>query len=233
MKSLYRKMKILLKVLLGKEINYKSQLNLPMKWYGHNGAGFFVYEDKLSANSIVYSIGVGEDISFDRELIKRFGCTIYGFDPTPKSIEFIKKQSGLTNYIFNSYGLYNKDGFIEFYLPEDDKYVSGASFNRWKYDTQVIKPIKVPVKKFSSIVAELGHKRIDVLKMDIEGAEYNVIDDILSSDVTIDQILVEFHHRFSGIGIKKTIDCINKLNVAGYKIAKVSASREEYSFLKN
>ena len=34
--------------------------------------------------------------------------------------------------------------------------------------------------------------------MDIEGAEYDVIDDILNSNIRIHQILVELHHRFPG-----------------------------------
>ena len=38
--------------------------------------------------------------------------------------------------------------------------------------------------------------RIDILKMDIEGAEYDVIDDIINSPVPIAQVLIEFHHRF-------------------------------------
>jgi FkbM family methyltransferase len=232
MKVLYRKLKILFRVLMRKELLYKSQLNIPMKWYGNTGAGFFVNEDNLDANSIIYSIGVGEDISFDRELIKRFGCKVYGFDPTPKSIDFIKKQSDLSNYFFYPYGLFNKDGFIEFYLPDDSRYVSGSFLNRWNYNAAVKKPIQVPVKKFSSIIAELNHHKIDVLKMDIEGAEYDVVDDILNSGVIIDQIVVEFHHRFPGVGINKTIDFINKLNSAGYKISKISESKEEYSFFQ-
>jgi FkbM family methyltransferase len=232
MRKLYRKIKLLFRILSGKEVVFKKQVDKPMKWYGVEGAGFFVFEDNLSNNSIVYSFGVGEDISFDTELIKRFDCKIYAFDPTPKSIKYIDSQPKSDNFIFNPYGLYNEDGFIKFYLPENPDYVSGTSYNRWNYNEKIIKPIEVPVKKFSSITKQLGHKKIDILKIDIEGSEYDVIDDILNSDVIIDQILVEVHHRFPGVSIKKTIDLVDKLNAAGYKIAKVSESHEEYSFLK-
>jgi FkbM family methyltransferase len=232
MKKLYRKVKLFFRILTGTEVNYKKQIDKSMKWYGNEGAGFFVFEDNLSDKSIVYSFGVGEDISFDVELIKRFDCKIYAFDPTPKSIRFIEGRQKSDNFIFNPYGLYNKDGFIKFYLPENSDYVSGTSYNRWNYNEKIIKPIEVPVKKFSSITKQLGHNKIDILKMDIEGAEYDVIDDILNSGVMIDQILIEVHHRFPGAGIKKTIGLVKKMNAAGYKIAKISESREEYSFLK-
>jgi hypothetical protein len=78
----------------------------------------------------------------------------------------------------------------------------------------------------------LGHTTIDVLKMDIEGAEYEVIEDIVSSRISINQILVEFHHRFPTIGIEKTKNAIKQLNKAGYKIFSISESGQEYSFIK-
>lgn len=64
--------------------------------------------------------------------------------------------------------------------------------------------IQVPVRSFTSIVKELRHDLIDVLKMDIEGSEHVVLDDILGSGVKIKQILIEFHHRFKGVGIKRS-----------------------------
>ena len=44
------------------------------------------------------------------------------------------------------------------------------------------------------MMRDLGHDHLDVLKMDIEGAEYAVLDDMLQSDILPDQLLVEFHH---------------------------------------
>ena len=203
-----------------------------MKWYGDPGAGFFVCEEKLTNSSIVYSFGVGENISFDSELIKKYGLMVYGFDPTPKSIKYINDHPKQENYIFLPYGLSTIDGYITFYLPEDSRKVSGTFYNRWKYNENVIHPIEVPVKKFSSIVKEFNHSRIDILKMDIEGAEYDIIDDILNSNIRIDQILVELHHRFPGISVEKTKKFVEKMNLFGYAISKISESREEYSFLK-
>ena len=39
-------------------------------------------------------MGCGEDISFDLGLIEMFDCDVYGFDPTPKSIDFVNKVAG-------------------------------------------------------------------------------------------------------------------------------------------
>jgi hypothetical protein len=77
----------------------------------------------------------------------------------------------------------------------------------------------------------LGHNELEILKMDIEGAEYSVIDDILSSDIKIKQILLEFHHNFDNIGICKTKRVIESLNKKGFKMFDTLSSGQEYSFI--
>lgn len=37
--------------------------------------------------------------------------------------------------------------------------------------------VEIPVKKLSTIMDELNHQKTEILKMDIEGAEYDVIED--------------------------------------------------------
>jgi hypothetical protein len=51
---------------------------------GHDPSygAFYVNTEKLDSNSIVYSFGLGADISFDKELIRRFNLSVFGFDPT-------------------------------------------------------------------------------------------------------------------------------------------------------
>lgn len=92
--------------------------------------------------------------------------------------------------------------------------------------------ISVPVKRLSTIMKELGHNQIDILKMDIEGAEYDVINDISKSDIRPQQILVEFHHRFPGIGLKKTKEAIERLTFMGYRLFSVSATNENFCFIQ-
>lgn len=92
--------------------------------------------------------------------------------------------------------------------------------------------IEVPAFCLSSIATRLGHSRIDLLKMDIEGAEYEVLEGLLTSPVKPNQLLVEFHHRFPSIGLEKTADIIRRLQKAGYKIFAISETGREVSFLR-
>lgn len=92
--------------------------------------------------------------------------------------------------------------------------------------------VTVPCKRISILMSELGHDHIDLLKMDIEGTEYEVIAEILSNKIPINQILVEFHHRFPGIGMEKTLCAVAALRSAGYQLFHVSPWCEEYAFIK-
>ena len=121
---------------------------------------------------------------------------------------------------------------MKFFLPENEEYVSCTTYNRWGYDESKKKPIEVDVKKLSTLMQENNHTHIDLLKMDIEGSEYAVIDNILKEKIDIKQICVEVHHRFEGIGIAKTKDLVRKLNENGYYIVAISDTKEEYTFVR-
>jgi len=71
-----------------------------------------------------------------------------------------------------------------------------------------------------------------VLKLDIEGAEYGVIADVLGSGVDVGQWLVEFHHRFRGVGWKRTEEAIHLLRSHSFRVFAVSRGGDEYSLLR-
>jgi hypothetical protein len=91
--------------------------------------------------------------------------------------------------------------------------------------------VTVKMKSLEDIIHELGHTHIDVLKMDIEGAEYDVIENILNSKISITQILIEFHDRFFGGKTLRSQQSIEKLRNNGYEIFAVSDSFEEISLI--
>jgi hypothetical protein len=79
---------------------------------------------------------------------------------------------------------------------------------------------------------ELKHNHIDLLKLDIEGSEYDVLDYILNKNISVDQIIVEFHDRFLKNGKRLRRKIINKLENKGYTLFAISRTFEEYSFMK-
>lgn len=216
-------------IIKGRSLFLKTRMKIKYKWYGNNYGGFYLHDFGLNENSIVYSFGIGEDISFDLQVIKEFKSQVFGFDPTPKSIRWVKANNCPSEFNFFEYGIGKETGNATFYLPKNKEYVSGSILTL--NSLNVLEPVIVPMKKFAEIVADFGHKQIDVLKMDIEGAEYEIIPDILNSGVEIKQILIEFHHRMvnnGGVLTKKTIEILRE---NGFELFAYSDTSEELSFI--
>jgi FkbM family methyltransferase len=218
------------KVLLGRDFYISKQINLTKKKFGNINASWTIIDESLTSDSVVYSFGVGTDISFDLEMINHYNTIIHAFDPTPKSIQWLKTQKISDKFVFHPFGIASKNGKIDLYLPQNEKHVSGSILPEM---ISASSKLSVEVFDLLSIMNMLNHNYIDILKMDIEGAEYDVIQNIIDSKLKIKQILIEFHHRFPAIGIKKTRQAIKILNDAGYKIFDVSPSGEEFSFIKS
>ena len=208
---------------------FSTDLNIKSVRLGSEYGGWNVVPDRIDSSSVIYSFGVGEDISFDIAIIEKFGSVVHAFDPTPRSIQWCKKQSLPSNFVLHEYGIVDFNGVVSFNPPENQNHISHTILDR---PTTKNKAIKVPVKKITTIMEELKHDKIGLLKMDIEGAEYAVIDDMIASNIYPDQLLIEFHHRFPNVGIHKTKDAIKKIRSAGYKLFWVSSSGEEYGFIK-
>ena len=217
-------------VLRGKDFLEKIDCHIPMERFGSNYGGWVLAPESMDKDSIVYSFGVGEDISFDLAIIKKFRVEVNAFDPTPKSIEWVKSQELPINFRFYEYGVADYDGEATFYPPENPNHVSHSIV---EIDKTKNRTINLKVQRLSTIMKIFGHSYIDVLKMDIEGAEYAVIEDIRLSKILPKQILVEFHHRFPNIGVEKSKDAIRNLRRMGYQLFSISDNGEEYSFILN
>ena len=229
-----RRLKWLLRAARGTDLYYKPQVRVKVESMGGApGTGYGAWpvcENSLDKDSVVYAVGIGEDISFDLALIDRFELTVHAFDPTPASLAWLEKQELPASFVSYPVGLAGYDGTAEFHAPANPAHVS---FSMSHQAGNLEESVVVDVKRLSSLMEMLGHTHIDVLKMDIEGGEYDVISDLVTSGIDVKQLLVEFHHRIEGIGLDATRNAISKLNQAGYKIAYVSAIGEEYLFVKS
>ncbi|MDD2456438.1 MAG: FkbM family methyltransferase [Kiritimatiellae bacterium] len=229
MKRAIRRTFTLIKALRGQDVFACRDICIPCERLGSAYGGWTTITDRISADTIIYSFGIGDDASFDLALIERFGACVYAFDPTPKSIEWTKLNSLPSSFIMNPVGLADFDGQALFAPPEDPSHVSHTLLERPATQREAI---SVPVRRLSTIMHELGHTHVDILKMDIEGAEYAVIDDMYQTAIRPEQILVEFHHRFSGVGASKTRVAIRTLRKMGYQLFAISETNEEFSFCR-
>ncbi|MBZ9937145.1 FkbM family methyltransferase, partial [Mesorhizobium sp. BR1-1-16] len=212
----------------GHDFFEKPDIQIPNQHYGSAYGGWCIIPEGIKPDSVVYSFGIGHDASFDIAIIEQLGVTVEAFDPTPSSVEWVEAQHFSPNFHMHAYGLADIDGLVTFNPPEDAHHVSHTMLDR---PSTAAHAVTVPVKRLATITHELGHDHVDILKMDIEGAEYQVVTDLLASTIRPSQLLVEYHHRFPGVGIARSKASIAALRAAGYALFAVSATGEEYSFV--
>jgi FkbM family methyltransferase len=177
---------------------------------------------------VVYTLGVGTDISFERDLIAGYGVTVHAFDPTPLALEWAAARELPPRFHLHPYGVADYDGTARFAPPRKRKF---ASFSMVR-SGGVGDAVEAPVRRLATLRAELGLPAPDVVKMDIEGAEYAVLADLVAGAPLPRQILVEFHHRWQEVGASRTREAIKALNAVGYMVAHVAPNGLEFTFLR-
>jgi FkbM family methyltransferase len=128
----------------------------------------------------VYSGGVGEDVSFDLGLIERFGCDVVALDPTPRAIAFAQPIAAREpHFRFLPVGLWSSDTVQRFFAPRDPTHVSHSVMNLQGTSDW----FEAQCRTIQSVMTELGDTSIDLLKLDIEGAEHAVLASVLGSGI--------------------------------------------------
>jgi FkbM family methyltransferase len=225
----WQKKKRFLKRLVGKELRLRTDIEVPVIKVG----GWWFCPDKLDEKSIVYSLGVGDEVDFDLSIIERYGVELFAFDPTPNSVDMLDASKLPDRFHFHPWAVTASDGTLEFYPRlKKDGTKSDVMFTMIPEPETKDDVIEVPAYSLTTITEKLGHDRIDLLKMDIEGAEYEVLDGLLESPVLPSQLLVEFHHRFVEEGLRRTYDVIERLRGVRYRIVAISEIGREISFLR-
>ena len=223
----FRVVKRWIKAQAGLDVFVRPQCSVPLVTLGEGPGSWVVSPDELGSGSVLYSCGVGRDISFERAMIDQFGLAVHAFDPTPLALTWARAQELPVNFHLHELGIAPYDGMARFQPPSKLKFESFSMVR----SSGLGQPIDAPVRRFGTLAGMLGHSKVDVLKMDIEGAEYEVLPDILESRIPVGQILVEFHHRWKEVGATRTRQAIASLEAAGYVVAAVSSSGTEYTFI--
>jgi FkbM family methyltransferase len=183
---------------------------------GDNHTGWVIHRNPQPV--VIYCAGVGQGISFELELARTCPRPILVFDPSPTGVETMAK-SDTRNMRFFPVGLAAKTGVIEFSLTKypgqmarsDSENFGKVSFECWNLIT---------------IMRENGDAAIDLLKMDIEGFEYELIDQFLDERIPVRQLCVEFH---PWLRPGRTLKTIARLYWAGYRI--IYKQRGDHTFL--
>jgi FkbM family methyltransferase len=150
--------------------------------------GWWVPTSVLTPGAVAYCAGAGDDVTFDLALLEH-GVRVTTFDPTPRSVAYVNSL-GIEDarFRFVPVGWWNDDAEIDVYAPRNPAHVSYSAL-----DLQATgQSITVPVRRVTTLARKLGDTTLDLIKMDIEGAEMAVIPDILSNGPLPRVLCVEF-----------------------------------------
>jgi hypothetical protein len=172
----------------------------------------------LSANPVLVSGGVGEDISFDVELISRHNAKAILFDPTPRAITHIAEVSrryGLPNQneysdtgkqdasnynlisvnagnlVLHAFALLEEAKLVKFFEPPLSDHVSYSIQNIQNHFKSLGAHIEVEAIGPKEVLGLISLMDIEVLKLDIEGSEFAFLDSCFRKEIYPAQILVE------------------------------------------
>ncbi len=126
-------------------------------------------------------------------------ATIIGFEPGRKTFEILQeniKHNKLENVTLHNKALTNKEGFMNFYTfaPGEGR----SSLFEERLDAIKRAGVKTYTEEVEGdLLSKYINQEIDFMKMDIEGAEFDVIEEIASKGKLrfIKQMIIEYHHH--------------------------------------
>ncbi len=193
--------------------------DIPLQKLGSDYGGWCVPIAKMDKSWVIYSLGIGQDTSFDHAVIERLSAQVYGFDPTPPALEHVEERkrtvAAYTNFHFQAVAVWSTATTLRLFEPKTRGWVGSYSALNLQGTERYI---DVPAKPLSTLMAELGHRHIDLLKMDIEGAEHGVITTVLDQNIPVKWLCVEFDQPIPLATIRTLI---KRMINAGYRLRHV------------
>ncbi|MBI2318407.1 MAG: FkbM family methyltransferase, partial [Betaproteobacteria bacterium] len=109
-------------------------------------------------------------------------------------------------------------------LPCGADGVSGSLISSHEYVTGA-DSFEVGTVTLAQVLGAAGRAQCDVLKLDIEGAEYEVLERLCASGEVrrIGQLLVEFHHRVTHHRESDTRAAVRRIAACGFELVHVEA----------
>jgi hypothetical protein len=141
-----------------------------------------------------YCVGVGTDVSFDLELIRRYGATVRSVDPMNASRRHAEPGTAADPRFTLV------DATI---APEDGPLERGDTPDR-----------RERPRSLASLMAELGDQQVQLLKLDIGGDEYGVLETLDLRSLGVRVLLVELH---AARPVNEALQLVERLRSHGYQ----------------
>jgi len=185
------------------------------QWFAEDGDKTHLLNHDLTGDSIVFDVGgyLGE---FTLDIYNKFKCNVYVFEPILEFYNVIKSkfEDNPKVKVYN-FGLSDKTRMESFYINGD---ATSAYTKRGKHVT-------VELKNINEFLDENSIDKVDLIKINIEGEEYPLLDHIINTKTSIkfDNIQVQFHNFIN--------DSINRKELINNELTKTHESTYQFEFV--
>lgn len=207
----------------GLEPNVKLELANPFDCLFHNYAEIFVdkkydflFESKLNT---VLDIGANAG-TFSKLFLEKGVDKVYAFEPNQEALLNLNHLSSInSNLKVFEKAIHFVEQDLTFYIDPDNTTIGSSDPTHVNYDkSNKIQKIIVPTITLKNFIKQEKLNKIDLIKIDIEGAEYDVIEN-LENEVfdIVDRFLIEWHDNTD---TGKLESMVSLLESKGYSITK-------------
>lgn len=178
---------------------------------GTRYGGWWVDAGMVSESPLLIDCGLGEDISFSVAFLQAFGGKVVGVEPNPRSLNYCRERTPEDMTVLPNAFWFEAGKTLDFFLPRPQHAlpkgadgVSGSLDGSHEYTDG--NKLEVATTSLEEILRLFRRTECDVLKMDIEGAEYKVLKHLCHSGEIrkAGQVLIEFHHNVTAHALKDT-----------------------------
>lgn len=157
------------------------------RWLKDEGDRTLRLDYPLSADSVVFDLG-GYHGDFAASMVERFDCHVHIFEPVPEFAKMCASRFANNNKVYVlPFGLSSTHGEFRISTAAD-----GSSLVRADPATE---SILVQVRSFGEYVKLAGIEKIDLMKINIEGGEYEVLPHVIEQGwiERIANLQIQFH----------------------------------------
>jgi FkbM family methyltransferase len=176
--------------------------------------------DCYNLNNLDVVLDIGANNGLFSLLMLNDGCKkIYAFEPNQESLINLKHLFRNTDKVVSvEKAVYTKDEPLEFFIDPNNTTIGSVSEQHLLSNGTSVQKIVVPAVSLKTFIKENNLDRISLVKMDIEGAEYEIIhnleDEIFDK---VDRFLIEYHENTDN----RVVKLIDKLKSKGYDIDQI------------
>lgn len=161
------------------------------RWFKDNGDKTLRLEYPLTSDSLVFDVG-GYHGDFAAAINRKYDCTVFIFEPVEQFFQLCcRRFQGNKKIVCFNYGLSDVDGQFDIVLAENSSSLASPLVRG--------KKAKIKIRSVVSCIHELEIKCIDLMKINIEGGEFELIPALIDSGEIqkISDLQVQFHNFIS------------------------------------